>query len=1019
MTPSTALRSMCAAIVCAAFLLHAADFPKPYNSEPGNPTPMPAAESVKKIRASDGFRVSLFASEPDVQNPIAMAWDGRGRLWIAENYTYAERAKRFDLALHDRILIFEDADGDGRAESRKVFADNLEVLTSVLPGDGGVWAMCPPNLVFIPDANGDDTPDAPAQIVLDGFTVPKENYHNFANGLKWGPDGWLYGRCGASSPGDIGVPGTPAENRVPMRGTMWRFNTKTKVFEALSHGTTNPWGHDWNEAGELFFINTVNGHFWHAIPGAHYVRPHTRDPNPYAFDLIDLHADHWHFDTGKSWTDSRDGKASTYGGGHAHVGGTVYLGGNWPENFRGRFLTFNQHGRRLNVERIERAGSGYVAKHEPDVIFFDDPWTRIVDLDYGPDGAVYAIDWSDTGECHDSTGVHRESGRIYKIAYGVTASVSEPVNLAKLSNTELAKLHTHSNEWFTRQARIELTKRANAGKDMADAKAALLTLFNNSESLTALRSLMSLHCIGAADATFLTTWLRHKDERIRAQAVKLLTDAWPQDRIAALAPQPATAKQCAKLLPEFVNLAKEDSSALVRLALASALQRINIAQRAELATALVERAEDANDYNLPKLVWYGLIPVAESDAASLVKVADACAWPTTRRYIARRLAMDNEKNPAALNALLEVAIKKEAAVRNDVLAGLIEAFTGWRKAAKPASWDAFVAQSERGANDATKAKLANLGALFGDGRVLDEVRRIATDGKADIEARKVALQTLIDNRAEGLRGICEGALYTKYLNNVAVRGLALENDPALGAKMAGAIKSFDRYERPTLISILTTRPAWALALLDAVEKGNVDRAEITASFLRQLRALEDEPVNKRITVVLGETSAAPAGKQKLIAALRAKLSPETIAKADAAQGRALFTALCSACHTLYGLGGKIGPDLTGSQRNNLDYLLENIADPAAVVSPDFRVSNVTLKDGRRLVGMIGEKTDKTIAIKTASETLTLERNDIATITDSTASMMPDGLIDALPDEHLRNLFAYLMTSAQVPLPTAK
>ena len=154
---------------CACAL--ASDFPQPYNTEPDTKTPlMPAAEAAAKMQAPPGFKVSVFAAEPDVQNPIAMAWDARGRMWVAENYTYAEKAKRFDLGLRDRVIILEDADNDGRAESRKVFTDEVQMLTSVETGHGGVWLMCPPQLLFIPDANGDDVPDGPPQVVLDGFT---------------------------------------------------------------------------------------------------------------------------------------------------------------------------------------------------------------------------------------------------------------------------------------------------------------------------------------------------------------------------------------------------------------------------------------------------------------------------------------------------------------------------------------------------------------------------------------------------------------------------------------------------------------------------------------------------------------------------------------------------------------------------------------------------------------------------------------------------------------------------------
>ncbi|HKI17298.1 MAG TPA: PVC-type heme-binding CxxCH protein, partial [Isosphaeraceae bacterium] len=239
-------------ILCVALALEPAsgrDFPPPRNSEPASTGPVPAAEAAKGFRVPEGFKVSVFAAEPDVQNPIAMAWDRRGRLWIAENYTYAEQARKFDLRLRDRVLVFEDNDADGHFDRRQVFTDDVQMLASVEIGFGGVWLLCPPRLLFVPDRNGDDVPDGPAEAVLDGFSVPSENYHTFANGLRWGPDGWLYGRCGASSPGQIGVPGTPEDLRVPVRGGLWRYDTRGKRFEALAHGTTNPWGHDWNALG--------------------------------------------------------------------------------------------------------------------------------------------------------------------------------------------------------------------------------------------------------------------------------------------------------------------------------------------------------------------------------------------------------------------------------------------------------------------------------------------------------------------------------------------------------------------------------------------------------------------------------------------------------------------------------------------------------------------------------------------------------------------------------------------------
>lgn len=362
-------------LLLAPWSLLASDFPTPYNSERDPSHALPPAEAAASIKLPPGFKASVFAAEPDVQNPIAMAWDARGRLWVAENYTYAERSKKFELNLRDRILIFEDTDGDGKFDSRKVFTDELQMLTSIEVGHGGVWVMSPPQVLFIPDRDGDDVPDAAPEVALDGFTVPPENYHNFANGLHFGPDGWLYGRCGASSPGELGTPGTPPRERVPMRGTVWRFHPQRKTVEVLSSGCTNPWGHDWNEYGELFFINTVNGQLWHGITGAHFVRPHTIDPNPRAYSLIDQHADHWHFDTGEGWSKSRGEKADSLGGGHAHVGMMIYQGDNWPAQYRDHLFTLNLHGLRANQEILERAGSGYVGHHGSDFFTVGDPST--------------------------------------------------------------------------------------------------------------------------------------------------------------------------------------------------------------------------------------------------------------------------------------------------------------------------------------------------------------------------------------------------------------------------------------------------------------------------------------------------------------------------------------------------------------------------------------------------------------------------------------------------------------------
>jgi len=996
-------------------------FATPASSVPAQPgeegTPLPASEAAASFRLPEGFRVQVFAAEPEVQNPIAMTWDGRGRLWIAENFTYAERELRFDLGRHDRIVILHDSDGDGRADQRTIFTDDLQNLASLEIGRGGVFVLCPPRLLFLPDADGNDSPDGPAEVLLDGFHVSSENYHTFANGLRWGPDGWLYGRCGASSIGHVGLPGTPAAERIPLHGGLWRFHPERKLFEVLAHGTTNPWGHDWNEYGEPFFVNTVNGHLWHAFAGAHFRRPHSQDPNPRVYEPLDMHADHWHWDTGKNWTDSRSGAGEhdRLGGGHAHSGCMIYLADNWPREYRGRLMTLNFHGRRINVERLERTGSGYLARHEPDIFHSADTWFRGIDLSYGPDGSVYVLDWSDTGECHEHTGVHRESGRIYKITYH-HAAPSLTGDLARFDNHQLVELHEHANEWFARQSRRILIDRARAGSDVGAACHELRARFDAEKDIPRkLRYLWTLFCLGGTDRGFLRSLLAHENEHVRVWGIRLLTDIWPLDTILSTCPRERERVDRDEL-HQFVRLAETDESGLVRLVLASTLQRLAPRDRIELARALAARGEDAQDANLPGLLWMGMIPVAEIDPAALVQVAASAQMPLVRTFIARRLGEDVESHAAPLNALLIAAAQGSRDFQADVLAGLTEALAGWRKAPAPAAWEEFQKATAAIDDPVVQSRLRDLSILFGDGRALDEVRKIALDGNAELSLRRAALETLIRSRPDDLRPVCESLLTVRFLNTTAVRGLAMFDDPEIGEKLARSYRNFHPSERPAVIETLVSRPAFALALLQQIAEGRISKADLTPFQARQIRSLGDETVSRLLRDVWGEIRETDEAKREHIARLKERLTSERLASADRSQGRLIFEKACAACHRLYGHGGTIGPDLTGSGRHDLEYLLENLVDPSATVGAEFRVSIVVLTDGRTINGMIAAETERTVTLQTEKNQITIPRDEIEELVPSNLSVMPEGLLQSLTEEQARDLVAYLMHPVQVPRP---
>jgi putative membrane-bound dehydrogenase-like protein len=981
----------------APWLVCADDFPSVYDSEKDqNGKPTTPEDAAEAFQVPEGFEVTVFAAEPNVRNPIAMAWDGKKRMWVAENYTYAEKGKRFDLSLRDRIVIFEDEDRDGKAEKRKVFTDKLQMLTSVEVQPGGVWAMCPPQLLFIPDRNGDDIPDSEPEVILDGFTVAKSNYHNFANGLRWGPDGWLYGRCGGSCPGNVGVPGTVDENRVPLRGGIWRYHPKRNFFEVVVHGTTNPWGHDWDQHGEGFFINTVNGHLWHMIPGGHFDRPFGRSVNPLVYEAIQMHADHWHFDKTGSWTKSRNGAANEFGGGHSHIGMCVYQGDHFPKEWRGKLLTWNQHGRRLNRERLERQGSGYVARHEPDQFLAGDEWFRGIDIREGPDGALYGLDWSDTGECHDHTGVHRTSGRIYRFSYGDTKEV--PTN----SSFGRQKFNHNgtASPWGRRQVRKLLDR-------SADRLASLpIEFFDGEEPLKKLRMLWMAHSVEPIEREVLMKILEEDDEHLRVWAIRLLTDEWAIDSVYGPMENRKVASD-PELRDRFVKMAKEDQSGLVRLALASTLQRIAVKDRVVLAKALAQRVEDVLDHNLPKLVWFGLMHLGEEK----LEVAKVTRWPTLAKFLARCSCGE----PAMVEKVVAIAAANQAMTKA-LLEGLVDGFKGVQRAPIPRGWGKVSPILAERVPRLTR----ELSVLFGDGRAMDSLKIIALDERQEIEVRKRALAALIDAKVKDLRPFCEELFWVRGLSETAVKGLAQFEDDEVGENL---VKSFNRLslteERAAVIDVLVTRKKWAGYLLAELKTGKIPRGSVTPFHARQILAMKNEDLSKMLQEVWGEVRESDEDLKKKIIDLEKALTPDVRSRGDKGQGRVLFQTLCASCHQLYGKGGKLGPDLTGSGRADFGYLLENIIAPNSVVPVEYQMSLITLKDGRVISGLIIASDERTLTLKTLTDEISIEKKSVFKNMRMQDSIMPQGLLSDLSADQIRDLIAYLMHPRQVAFPELK
>ena len=576
-------------------------------------SPLPLDKSAGAMTVPEGFSVSLFAGEPDVHQPIGFCIDHRGRLWVAENDSYPQWQKHGK----DRIVIFEDTDGDGKFDKRTVFAEGFHYITGLQIGMGGVWVMDCPNLLFFPIKEGEDKPSGPPVIHLDGWNW--KGVHNVPNSLTWGPDGWLYGCHGITVDSAVGVPGTPEKDRTKVSCGVWRYHPARKTFEYVTAGTTNSWGLDYDEHGQMFMSNNVVAHLWHVIQGAHFERMHGKDFNPYVFELMKTCADHLHWGGGP-WTSGRTGEAnSVAGGGHSHAGLMLYYGEAFPPEYRGGVFMCNTHGHRLNNDVLERKGSGFVAKHRPDFLMANDKWFKGVSAHYGPDGSVYFLDWSDTGECHDYDITDRDHARIYRVTYKGTKKVD--VDLTKESDDKLVEMQRSNNEWYVRHARVVLRDRGL--KD--DAKGKLLRMLDeDKDALHRLRALWTLHMCGGVDEGRLMKALGDSDEYIRSWAIQLLAE---EKKLSVAA------------LEKFAAMAKDDAAPMVRLYLASAMQRTPVEQRRPVLEALLAHEGDAADQNLPLMYWYALEPVVGADVKAAAGFLGKIKIAKVRELVARRMTM--------------------------------------------------------------------------------------------------------------------------------------------------------------------------------------------------------------------------------------------------------------------------------------------------------------------------------------------------------------------------------------------
>jgi putative membrane-bound dehydrogenase-like protein len=943
-------------------------------------------EAVRRMKVADGFDVTLVASEPTIRQPLTISFDERGRIWLIQYLQYPNPAGlkpvKVDNFLRttydrvpepppagpkgaDKITILEDKDKDGVYETAKDFVTGLNIASGLCLGHGGVFVAQPPYLLFYPDKNRDDVPDGDPEVLLSGFGM--EDTHALANSLIWGPDGWLYGAAGSTS--------TSLVRGVGFQQGVWRYHPHTKAFELFAEGGGNTWGLDFDRHGNTIAGTNHGGvamlHHWQ---GAYYLKGFSKhgplhNPNTYGY------FEHVPY--------------AGFKGGHVTCGGTIYQGGAFPKEFNDQYIAANVLSNDLYWHIVERKGSSFVNRHGGDLLISGDKWFRPIDTLVGPDGALYVVDWYDARANHvdPRDNWDKANGRIYRIASRTAPILARPL-LSQLGSAALVDVLQHPNVWYRTEARRELAERKDAS--------VLPVLRKALGDATSADPLWALVVSGGFDESLATELLKHPNEDIRMWAIRLQGD---------------TKKVGSAFRDALVALAKTEPSPFVRSQMACTAKRLPAGDALPIVRELLKRADDANDLQIPLLLWWAIEDKAVSDRDLVLGLLDTPeSWnaPITRKAIVERIARRyaTEGDYAACAKLLADAPGKE--FQTLLVAGMAKALEGRRLEKMPAPLAAPVAAMLKA--EPAGATLLSFAIRLGSTDAYAEALRIL--GQKDLKESDAT--TLIPLLGQIGNADCLPVLLSFLKSGSAgIKGAALAalqpfQDPAVASAVVQALPGLSGALRGRALSLLTAREPSSLLLVKAVAAGALKPGDVPVAELQRMAAFENAELNALLQKHWGKVGApTPGEKLAQLHSIRNILAKNPGA-GDRARGKAIFTRSCAVCHTLWGEGNKIGPDITTADRKNLDVLAMNIIDPSAVIRMEYGATQILTTDGQVLVGLVVEQSEGALTLLDASNNKNVVPKSRIQVSKAAAlSLMPEKLLDPLSDPDILDFFAYV------------
>jgi putative membrane-bound dehydrogenase-like protein len=980
------------------------------------------SESAAKLRPGADFVAELLLSEPIVAQSTHFSFDERGRLWVAQyrqypypaGVTMLSRDKYYRAHYdkvppappnHDRgadiISIHADTDHDGTFDQHTVFLDGLNMANAVVRGHGGVWIMHTPYLLFYPDRNGDDRPDTAPEVRLAGFGF--EDTHSVANGLVWGPDGWLYGAQGSTTSCRVTRPGVDATNApgVYFEGCMvWRYHPDTRAFEIFAEGSGNTFGLEVDAQGRIYSGHNGGGtRGWHYVQGGFYqmqgVDPGKFGPprNPYAFGELPMLR-----------TTNNAVRFTHFG---AFAEGTAM-----PSQSAGLLFSLDPlHNVVLTSERRTRGATFETIDREP-ALRSDDETFRPLYIANAPDGSLFV---SDMCEFYIAHGQHYQNqidpttGRIYRLR-GRNATLEKDTNLERKSTSELIALLSHPNKWHRHTAVRLLGERQDP-----KATAALRKLIERNEGLGALNALWALHQSSGLDEPTALVGLRHSYAPVRMWTARLLGDEWGVHRNLGVGQH--SRKGNAGALPERIFQALLAQTAVetdpeVLSQFASTARRLEAPQAMALVAAVMNHDNAASDPYIPPLCWWVFeahIPSANESVLALFQSPALWDKPMAFEHIlprlARRYAVDGKRAELLLCAQLfrSAPTAKHAA---QLMKGFEEGFRGRPMTGLP---DELVAAITKSGQAPLVFRVKQR-----DAAAVSQALKLVQDAGAKSDERLLLVRAFGEvrepNAVPALLAIASSSA-PNALRKAALSALSSYDDENIGVKTVELLPGLPGDVQTASFTLLASRVTWSVQLLNAIQGGKVKRASVPDDVATRLRASKDKQVSELAARLLPAPQPVAAEFQKRIDEISAILKR---GPGDPYAGEASYMQRCAACHKLFFKGGNVGPDLTAYQRDNLNTMLLSIVNPSAEVREGFQYHTVETKDGRTLSGFFVDRDNQITVLRgLEGENILLRSSEIAELQPMGRSLMPDGLLEGMSDKELRDFFAYLRISQPI------